>query len=172
MRTLHVLERARSVVGSGFVLLLGVVGLLASGASADEQPARCQSKPLIVKIHADWCGSCRATQQTWDKIVAELAEEVTAIKFDVSDRIAHRASAEEAKRLGISEFFQEYDRRTGAIVVLDCNTFEPLVVFGGERDFEKYRDAIRKAAAPSQNSRVHDAGYGLDWIVVDRRRSS
>ncbi len=143
--------RARLRLSRALLLSLAIlqVLLLASGALADAKSRSCQTKPLVVKIHADWCGSCRATQQTWDKIVTDLADEATAVKFDVSDRDAHRASAADAKRLGISEFFQEYDRRTGVIAVLDCNSREPLVVFGGERDFDKYRDAIRKAGAPS-----------------------
>ncbi len=143
--------RARLRLSRALLLSLAIlqVLLLASGALADAKSRSCQTKPLVVKIHADWCGSCRATQQTWDKIVTDLADEATAVKFDVSDRDAHRASAADAKRLGISEFFQEFDRRTGVIAVLDCNTRKPLVVFGGERDFDKYRDAIRKAGAPS-----------------------
>ena len=138
MMTLHTrppLSRTLLLAFSIFQALL-----LASGALADEESRTCESKPLIVKIHADWCTSCRAAQQTWDKVVTDLADEVTAITFDVSDRLAHQASAAEAKRLGISEFFQEYDRKTGVIAVLDCNTRIPSAIFAGERDFEKLRD--------------------------------
>lgn len=143
---MKILQAPGRVIG---ILTIAFALLLSSGALADETSGRCRNKPLIVKIHADWCGSCRATQQTWDRIVADLAEEATAVRFDVSDRVAHRASAEEAKRLGIGDFFKEYDRRTGVIVVLDCNTLRPLVEFGGERDFEKYREAILRAGTPS-----------------------
>lgn len=118
-------------------------------ALADEKPETCEAKPYVVKIHADWCGRCRATQQTWAKIVTDLADEATVVKLDVSDRVAYEESVAEADRLGISKFFQDYRRRTGVIAILDCNTREPLVVFGGERDFDKYRDAVQKASQPS-----------------------
>lgn len=122
---------------------------MAPSAAADDAAAVCEVKPIVVKIHADWCGSCRATQPTWDRVVKELGDEATMVRFDVTDRASYEVAVSEAERLGIDDFLQEFRRRTGAIAVLDCETREPLVVLSGERDFEKYRDAIRKANSPS-----------------------
>jgi len=105
----------------------------------------CETKPLVVKIHADWCGSCRATQPTWERVVAELSNRATMVRFDVTDRASYESAVAEAASLGIGDFLQEYRRRTGTIAVLDCETREPLVVLSGERDFNRYREAIEEA---------------------------
>jgi thiol-disulfide isomerase/thioredoxin len=123
--------------------------LAQAAEQAGETASGCAVKPYVVKIHADWCGRCRATQETWARILTELGGEATVIELDVSDRAAYQASLEEAERLGIRSFFREYRRRTGVIAVLDCRTLEPVVVLAGERDFDKVRDAVRKAARPS-----------------------
>jgi thiol-disulfide isomerase/thioredoxin len=136
----------RALVLTCLVAALGFsAGLSAGTGRASERNYACESKPLVVKIHADWCGSCRATQETWDKVIAELSDRATMVKFDVTDRASYEAAEAEAKRLGISDFLMEYKRRTGAIAILDCETQEPLVVLSGERDFTKYRDAIEQA---------------------------
>jgi thiol-disulfide isomerase/thioredoxin len=117
----------------------------AGGAIASNESFACETKPLVVKIHADWCGSCRATQPTWERVTAELSDRATMVRFDVTDRASYESAVSEAARLGIGDFLDEYRRRTGTIAVLDCETQEPLVILSGERDFTKYRDAIEKA---------------------------
>jgi len=117
----------------------------AEAAEAAEATFACEAKPLVVKIHADWCGSCRATQPTWERVVAELSNRATMVRFDVTDRASYESAVAEAGRLGIGDFLREYRRRTGTIAVLDCETQKPLVVLSGERDFSKYREAIEEA---------------------------
>ena len=42
--------------------ILALTCLLASPALAGDEPDSCEAKkPFVVKIHADWCGSCKAT---------------------------------------------------------------------------------------------------------------
>jgi len=128
-------------VGTALVAIL----LFAGFASAKSGDYVCETKPLVVKIHADWCGSCRATQPTWEKVVAELGDQATMISFDVTDRASYEVAVAKASDLGISDFLQDYRRQTGTIAVLDCKTRKPLTVLSGERDFTKYRKAIEEA---------------------------
>jgi thiol-disulfide isomerase/thioredoxin len=157
MKSSNAMKRLRSsrphnvslALSFGFAALAMPLLLLGASATADDAAPHCETKPYVVKIHADWCGSCRATQATWEKVVADLSDEATMVQFDVTDRASYEAAVTEAEQLGISDFLFEFRRRTGAIAVLDCRTLAPLVVLSGERDFEKYRDAIRKANSPS-----------------------
>jgi thiol-disulfide isomerase/thioredoxin len=140
------LARSATVLG----LLVALACLLGSPALAGDEAGSCEArKPLVVKIHADWCGSCKATEATWNRVETDLGDQATVVELDVSDRVAYTASAAEAERLGIEEFFQEYRSRTGTVAVLDCVTLEPVAVMSGERDFDKYREAVEKAGHTS-----------------------
>ncbi|MCP4039693.1 MAG: thioredoxin [bacterium] len=134
------------------LLLLGVMssGLLASAATAgNDRGAECSGAPIVVKIHADWCSSCKALESLWTKLGREMGDRVTILKFDVSDRVAYTESEVEAKKHGLEDFFRQYRSQTGTIAILDCNSREPVAVMSGERDFDKYREAIAKASHAS-----------------------
>jgi thiol-disulfide isomerase/thioredoxin len=120
---------------------------LLAGAPAAEET--CAARPYVVKVHADWCGTCKSLESTWTRVERELADEATVVEFDVSDRKAYEHSRELAERLGIADFFQAHRSRTGTVAVLDCETLEPVVILRGERDFEKYREAVSRAGHSS-----------------------
>ena len=145
-------EGSRATTHSLVAMISGALGLILVfivGVPAAAESYRCEEKPLVVKIHADWCGSCRATQTTWEKVKSDLSDQATMVQFDVTDRASYEAAVAEAERRGILDFLNEFRRRTGSIAVLDCKTRKPLVVLSGERDFGKYRDAIQQANPPS-----------------------
>ena len=138
----------RILAGAAFVALaLSIV--VGPTATAKDAPELCSAKPLVVKIHADWCGSCKALESVWQRIETDLGDRATAVTLDVSDRVAYAESLAAAERLGISGFFQEYRSRTGTIAVLECNSREPVAIMNGERDLEKYRAAIARASGAS-----------------------
>ena len=128
-----------------FIGCVGCVLLGSHAAMSKTLPGRCVEKSYVVKIHADWCGSCKATESVWERVQNELGDRATVVKLDVSDRVEYEKSADEARRLGIENFFQEYRSKTGVVAVLDCQTREPVAVLIGERDFEKYLQAVKKA---------------------------
>ena len=138
---------ARSMLS--LVGFLTAVVLFPAPASTASESFSCEQKPLVVKIHADWCGSCRSTQPTWERVKSDLSNQATMVQFDVTDRASYAVAVAEAERLEISDFLDEFRRRTGTIAVLDCKTRKPLEVLSGERDFGKYRDAIQRANPPS-----------------------
>jgi len=130
------------------VVLAGLV--LAPQLVTAEDPSReCEGKVYVVKIHADWCGSCQATESVWERVRKEIGDRATVVKLDVSDRVEYNQSMTEARRLGIESFFQEYRSRTGVVAILDCRTREPVEILNGERDFEKYLQAVDKAGRTS-----------------------
>lgn len=136
----------------GRAILVGLVLLVLFGsaaATADDALEGCNGKPYVVKIHADWCWSCKALKSVWQRIETDLGDQAIIVTLDVSDRAAYMESQATAERLGIGEFFQEYRSRTGIVAILDCKMHEPVVIMSAERDFEKYREAVARAGSPS-----------------------
>jgi thiol-disulfide isomerase/thioredoxin len=116
---------------------------------ANEAPESDEAKPYVVKIHADWCGTCKMLEPTWTRIRSELGDEAHVVNLDVSDRAALQRSQAEAERLGISEFFREYRGSTGTIAVLDGKNHRPIAILRGETDFSKYQEAVAEAGRSS-----------------------
>lgn len=119
-------------------LTLGLATAAAAGSTAE-------SRPLVVKIHADWCGTCQMLGPTWERVEKELAKEAQLVTLDVTDRSAVERSAATAAALGISPFFEKNRDRLGTIAVLRAGSREPVEVFHGELDFVAYVDAVRRA---------------------------
>jgi thiol-disulfide isomerase/thioredoxin len=125
--------------------LLTVLTLALGLATATAAGSGTESRPLVVKIHADWCGACQLLGPTWERVEKELAKEAQVVTLDVTDRSATRRSAATAAALGISPFFEKNRDRLGTIAVLRAGSREPVEVFHGELDFVAYVDAVRRA---------------------------
>jgi thiol-disulfide isomerase/thioredoxin len=145
-RTLDHLQFASAPLALCLVLAMSTLG---TAVRAEDAAELSEAKPFVVKIHADWCGTCRMLEPTWLKIQSELGDRAHLVKFDVSDRAAAEQSQAEAERLGLSEFYRKYRASTGTIGVLDGRTFEPVAILRGERDLSKYREAVEKAQPSS-----------------------
>jgi len=125
------------------------VGLLAGSSRARERApisdAVDAARPFVVKIHADWCGICTALIPTWHALDAQLGDGARLVLLDVTDRKAFEASRDEARRLGIEEFFDRYKARTGTIGVLRGDNREKVTVLRGVREPARYEAAVARA---------------------------
>jgi len=140
------------------VLLAAVLVGAAAGASAylgNGAPAAppvaaadiAAAKPYVVKLHARWCPLCMVTKAVWREIEAAYAGRVNLVVLDFTNDVNTTASRAEAKRLGLEQFFSEYEGATGMVVVLNGRTREVLASIKGSRDFAEYRTAIDSALA-------------------------
>ena len=139
----------RTAAAAVFIGCIGCVVFGSNSAMSETPPRECAEKVYVVKIHADWCGSCKATESVWERVQKELGDRATVVKLDVSDRVEYEKAIAEARRLGIEDFFQEYRGKTGIVAILDCQTREPVTVLNGERNFDKYLQAVNKAGRAS-----------------------
>ncbi len=126
--------------------LLCLVALLALpvAATAGEMAAE---RPYLVKVHADWCGTCVRLDSTWKELQAAYDGKAELVRFDVTDRDAIEASRKEAERLGLTGFFEDHKAKTGIIAVLDAER-KPVEVLKGETDLDAYGRAFDQARSP------------------------
>jgi thiol-disulfide isomerase/thioredoxin len=99
---------------------------------------------MIVKIHADWCGTCTKLDVTFEELQLKVGSDAEIVVLDVTDKDAVDASRARAEELGIVAFFDEYKGSTGTVGVLDAGG-TTIVVMKGEMDAQKYVEALKKA---------------------------
>lgn len=119
----------------------------AAGAAAETAASDADSRPLIVKVHADWCAKCRAIAPTWTRIEKELADEARVVVLDVTDEKRAAEAKRLAEELGIAEFFAAFRARTGTVAIFEPGAASPSEVFIAEKDFDPYREALLEIAA-------------------------
>ena len=123
---------------------LAVLLLAALPAQAGEMAEETADKPIIAKIHADWCGTCTRLNPTMAELEKRVGGEATVVTLDVTDKEAVARSAAEAERLGISKFFDRYKGKTGTVGVIARNG-KIVQIYKGELDVDKYVDALAVA---------------------------
>jgi thiol-disulfide isomerase/thioredoxin len=115
-----------------------------AGADHHEKSVMKGDKPMIVKIHADWCGTCTRLETTFKELEQQIGSDARIVVLDVTDKAAVARSAAEADRLGIRDFFDSYKSKTGTVGVIDANG-KTVSVLKGEMDPSKYVAAVQKA---------------------------
>ena len=130
---------------------LVLAAAVAQGGNAQVSASEDASRPFVVKIHADWCGTCRRLDGPLESLQDREGANARYVVLNVTDREAVAASLAEAERLGIREFFERYRGGTGTVGVLHGATREPVSVLIGEMDVAAYSEALRKARAESSS---------------------
>jgi thiol-disulfide isomerase/thioredoxin len=103
-------------------------------------------RPLVVKLHAQWCHVCRIGKGAWSQIEQTYAGRVNLLVLDFTNDATTEASRAEAKRLGLDAFFDEFVGVSGPVAVLDGRTKEVTALISG-RDFDQYQAAIDEQLA-------------------------
>ena len=124
----------------GGLAALFALGLLLAAASAGSETT-APARPIVAKIHADWCGTCTRLETTWQELESRYGGDVRFVILDVTDRDSLSGAEAEADRLGIRAFFDTYKGRTGVIGIIDPATGEADVL-KGELDAERYAAPI------------------------------
>ncbi len=116
-------------------------GLAAAAATAE--PASAPPAPRLVKVHADWCGTCAALAPTWEQLVSELGDRVEPHVFDVTDRASLRETRLQAEALGLTDFLDAYRGKTGTIALIGPDG-RIVRTFKGELELAPYRAALEE----------------------------
>jgi thiol-disulfide isomerase/thioredoxin len=138
----------------GAVLIaVGAAAYVTNGAPAvtaiSTEDVAAASRPIVVKLHAQWCVYCRVTKGVWSQIEETYRGRAHFLVLDFTNDTTTEASRAEAARLGLGAFFDEFAGVTGTIVVLDPRTKQVSAEINGSRDFSEYREAIDAALSNS-----------------------
>ena len=107
-----------------------------------------QGKPVVVRIHADWCPACKATQSTIDHLKQAYAGKINFVQFDVTNAKTAAASQALAQKLGLEKFYDAPKAATSTVAVIDPQNGKVYATFyndGRVGDYERAIDAALKA---------------------------
>ncbi len=128
------------------VLVAWAAASTAGGATSAQPDA---AKPFLVKIHADWCGTCTRMNPTFEALEKRVGDQVRIVVLDVTDKDSVQIATAEADRLGLRSFFDQYKSRTGTVGVLRGDTRETVEILKGVTDESRYEAALEKARTVS-----------------------
>lgn len=107
---------------------------LASGA---------QNSPgfTLVKVHADWCGACKATTPIFKSLEKQMGEQLGFILFDHTNRASKRQSEALAQEKGLSGVYKN-NRKTGEMLLVDNQSSEVVARFGMKDSLEEIQKSL------------------------------
>jgi thiol-disulfide isomerase/thioredoxin len=81
-----------------------------------------RGKPLVVRVHADWCGECQTSLPDFQRFVSAYRGKVNVVDIDVTDGRTAAASAARAKRLGLSEYYERTKSQPLTVAFINPNS--------------------------------------------------
>lgn len=104
-----------------------------------------QGKPVLVRVHADWCPACKATQATIDELKQFYAGKINFVQFDVTNANTAAASQADAQRLGLEKFYAAAKAATSTVAVIDPKDGTVYATFYNDGAIGDYKAAIDTA---------------------------
>ncbi|GAC1581855.1 MAG: hypothetical protein NVS3B7_17090 [Candidatus Elarobacter sp.] len=118
-----------------------------AATSATALAPSLQGKPVVARIHADWCAACKATNGTMDAIKAKYGRSIAFVEFDVTDGKTSAAAAAQAKRLGLTGFFEANKTATSTVAIVNPKTGTIVAKLYADPTAGDYDAAIGRVAA-------------------------
>ncbi len=119
----------------------------AAGAFAAPLAPSLQGKPVVARIHADWCPACKATEPTIGALRAKYGHRIAFVQFDVTDGKTSAAAATRAKQLGLSEFFDANKTATSTVAIVNPKNGAIVTKLYADSNGGDYDAAIATVAA-------------------------
>jgi thiol-disulfide isomerase/thioredoxin len=97
-----------------------------------------QGKPVVVDIYASWCGGCRNIAPTLSSLKSRYQGQANFVVFDVSNAKTSAASAQLAKQLGLSSFYNSHKSATSTVAIIDPSSGRILKKFVNNANADDY----------------------------------
>ncbi|HEX3346919.1 MAG TPA: thioredoxin domain-containing protein, partial [Acetobacteraceae bacterium] len=114
-------------------------------AAAGPLAPSLQGKPVVVRIHADWCPACKATQSTIDDLKQAYAGKINFVQFDVTNGKTAAAAQVEAQSLGLEQFYNASKAATSTVAVIDPQDGKIYATLYNDGNIADYKLAIDNA---------------------------
>jgi len=115
-------------------------------------PSSLQGKPVVVRIHADWCPACKSTHATYEGVQKKFSGKATFVTFDVTDAKTAAASATNAAKLGLTKLFDADKTATSTVAVINPKTGAVSASLYNDNRPADYAKAIDAVQAQLQHS--------------------
>ncbi len=80
-------------------------------------PAMAKAKPTVAIIRAEWCSACQKLEPTMMELMKEYGDKVEFVVLDVTSDDKVTESQTTAKKLGLTNFFEENKKKTSTVAV-------------------------------------------------------
>ena len=108
-----------------------------------------QGRPVVARIHADWCIACKATQATVDALKQAYAGKITFVEFDVTNARTAAAAQSQAAALGLGKFFDASKAATSTVAVIEPRDGKVVAAFYNDSSLADYQGAVDTALKAS-----------------------
>jgi thiol-disulfide isomerase/thioredoxin len=92
-------------------------------------------KPLVVRVHADWCGECQTTLPDFRAFTKAYGSRINVVDVDVTDgRTASLAEAR-AKRLGLGAYYESVKTAPLTVAFINPDSGKTYAALRGNVDY-------------------------------------
>jgi thiol-disulfide isomerase/thioredoxin len=109
-----------------------------------------RGKPLVVRVHADWCGECQTSLPDFQRFLGAYRGKVNVVDIDVTDGKTSALAAARAQRLGLGAYYERTKTQPLTVAFIDPNTGTVYAALRGNVDLN---DLI--AAEKTVERRLH-----------------
>ncbi|WOO39604.1 thioredoxin domain-containing protein [Rubellicoccus peritrichatus] len=128
-------------------LIFSILGSVAAHAVNDAQSAATEKKEpkaYVVKVHADWCGTCRALEPRIEALKQEFkGKDVEFVTFDLTNDKTKAASKKLADSKGLTNVYKN-NGKTGVVLVFPAKDQGQTQKLFKKNSEQNFRDAINK----------------------------
>ena len=121
-------------------------------ANAGPLAPSLQGKPVVVRIHADWCIACKATQATIDDLKQAYAGRIFFVEFDVTNARTAAAAQQQAEWLGLAKFYDASKAATSMVAVIEPLDGKVVAAFYNDNSLGDYTGAVDTTLAALSHS--------------------
>ena len=121
-------------------------------ANAGPLASSLQGRPVVVRIHADWCIACKATQATIDDLKQAYAGKIFFVEFDVTNANTAAAAQQAAEGLGLAKFYDASKKATSMVAVIEPQDGKVVAAFYNDNSLSDYTGAVDAALAAISHS--------------------
>lgn len=158
------MSRSHRLLGNlapiAFLAAIAPLALLGSSADAracDGCASHAAQAPiettqlLVVKFHADWCGSCVQLDEPLGTLQAEFGgQAVDFVRLDLTSDTTRVAAASRAERLGLQAVYGEHGKKTGFALLIDAQSGRVLGELRTSQSLEEMRGLVSGALSSSE----------------------